>query len=108
MFEGLTFKEAAGPERERALELQNQVYTDDLGQVPTDPFDAHAHFLIAVTDGGDVVAQRKASSISLRLAVLSFTKPHPRARPEFLRRFIPAAVPSQLSLQVFETTPPRP
>ena len=32
----------------------------------------------------------------------------PRARPEFLRRFIPAAVPSQLSLQVFETTPPRP
>jgi len=32
----------------------------------------------------------------------------PRARPEFLRRFIPASVPSQLPLQVFETTPPRP
>jgi len=32
----------------------------------------------------------------------------PRARPEFLRRFIPASVPSQLPLQVFESTPPRP
>jgi cytochrome c peroxidase len=32
----------------------------------------------------------------------------PRARPEFLRRFIPASAPSQLSLQVFESTPPRP
>ena len=32
----------------------------------------------------------------------------PRARPEFLRRFIPTSVPSQLPLQVFETTPPRP
>ena len=32
----------------------------------------------------------------------------PRARPEFLRRFIPTSVPSQLSLQVFESTPPRP
>lgn len=32
----------------------------------------------------------------------------PRARPEFLRRFIPVSVPSQLPLQVFETTPPRP
>lgn len=56
MFEGLVFKEAVGPERERALELQNQVYIDDLGLVPTDPFDADAHFLIARTDAGDVVA----------------------------------------------------
>ena len=32
----------------------------------------------------------------------------PRTRPEFLRRFIPASVPSQLPLQVFESTPPRP
>jgi len=32
----------------------------------------------------------------------------PRARPEFLRRFIPTSVPSQLPLQVFESTPPRP
>ena len=32
----------------------------------------------------------------------------PRARPESLRRFIPASVPSQLPLQVFESTPPRP
>ena len=32
----------------------------------------------------------------------------PRTRPDFLRRFIPASVPSQLPLQVFETTPPRP
>jgi cytochrome c peroxidase len=32
----------------------------------------------------------------------------PRARPDNLRRFIPASVPSQLPLQVFETTPPRP
>lgn len=32
----------------------------------------------------------------------------PRARPDFLERFIPASVPSQLPLQVFETTPPRP
>ena len=32
----------------------------------------------------------------------------PRARPEFLRRFIPASVPSQLPLQIFESTPPRP
>jgi len=31
-----------------------------------------------------------------------------RARPEFSRRFIPTSVPSQLPLQVFETTPPRP
>ena len=31
-----------------------------------------------------------------------------RARPEFLRRFIPTSVPSQLPLQVFESTPPRP
>ena len=32
----------------------------------------------------------------------------PRARPEFLRRFIPTSVPSQLPLQVFESTPTRP
>ena len=32
----------------------------------------------------------------------------PRARPDYLRRFIPASVPSQLPLQVFESTPPRP
>jgi cytochrome c peroxidase len=32
----------------------------------------------------------------------------PRAHPEFLRRFIPASVPSQLPLQVFESSPPRP
>lgn len=32
----------------------------------------------------------------------------PRARPDFTRRFIPTSVPSQLPLQVFETTPPRP
>jgi hypothetical protein len=32
----------------------------------------------------------------------------PRARPDYLTRFIPASVPSQLPLQVFETTPPRP
>ena len=32
----------------------------------------------------------------------------PRARPAYLTRFIPASVPSQLPLQVFETTPPRP
>jgi len=32
----------------------------------------------------------------------------PRARPEFLSRFIPASVPSQLPLHVFESTPPRP
>ena len=32
----------------------------------------------------------------------------PRARPDYLTRFIPASVPSQLPLQVFESTPPRP
>jgi len=32
----------------------------------------------------------------------------PRARPEFLRRFIPTSVPSQLPLRVFESTPTRP
>jgi cytochrome c peroxidase len=32
----------------------------------------------------------------------------PRARPDYLTRFIPASVPSELPLQVFESTPPRP
>jgi hypothetical protein len=32
----------------------------------------------------------------------------PRARPEYLRRFIPPSVPSQLPLHTFESTPPRP
>jgi len=32
----------------------------------------------------------------------------PRARPDYLARFIPGSVPSQLPLQVFESTPPRP
>ena len=32
----------------------------------------------------------------------------PRARPNYLTRFIPASVPSQLPLHTFESTPPRP
>ena len=32
----------------------------------------------------------------------------PRGRPEFLRRFVPTSLPSELPLQVFESTPPRP
>jgi cytochrome c peroxidase len=32
----------------------------------------------------------------------------PRARPDHLTRFIPPSVPSQLPLQTFESTPPRP
>lgn len=56
MFEGLSFKVAAGSERARALELQHLVYGEDLGHVPHDRFDACAHLLIACADGGDIVA----------------------------------------------------
>jgi hypothetical protein len=56
VFDGLAFRVAAGEERTRALELQHQVYAEDLGHVPEDSFDARAHFLVACADNGGVVA----------------------------------------------------
>ena len=51
-----TFKEADSAEREKALALFRDVYTQDVGHVPEDELDIVACHLIAKTPEGDVVA----------------------------------------------------
>lgn len=56
LFEGLTFKVAAGEECRSALELRDEVYTSDLGHVPIDGRDDAATHLVAVDADRRVVA----------------------------------------------------
>jgi N-acyl-L-homoserine lactone synthetase len=55
-FEGLTFKVANTFERDRALSLRRQVYTDEHGNTGIDQLDAIATHLIAVDSHGTVVS----------------------------------------------------
>jgi hypothetical protein len=56
LFEGITFKVAEGPERDKALRLVEQVYAEDIGHVPEDDFTQYAWYLIAETSSADVLA----------------------------------------------------
>jgi predicted GNAT family N-acyltransferase len=56
VFEGLTFKVAAGKERLRAVEFRNRVYEQEFGDAATDELESRAFYLVACAVAGEVVA----------------------------------------------------
>jgi predicted GNAT family N-acyltransferase len=56
VFEGLTFKVAAGEDRLRAVEFRNRIYEQEFGDAATDELEAHAFYLVACKSAGEVVA----------------------------------------------------